>query len=149
MSELAAQNGAERADAMLRLTQRLTALLDQETSLFREQRPHEAAALQDEKGKLANIYRAEVARAKQDPTRFLGANDIVKASLRKATQAFETAVAENGHAVGAMKTLNEGVVKAIADEAARQQTSVQGYGAAGAQQTTAPSGLSIAVNRTA
>jgi hypothetical protein len=149
MSELAARNGMERADALLRLTQRLTELLTQETQLFRDSRPQDAAALQDEKAKLANIYRAEVARAKQEPTRFSGASEMLKAGLRTATQAFQLAVTENGHAVSAAKVLAEGVVKSIADEAAKQQTVGGAYGPGATQQTTIPGGLSIAINRTA
>ena len=65
MTELAAANGAERAQALLKLTQRLTDLIRQETSLFKERRPQDAIHLQDEKSQLANIYRAEVSRARQ------------------------------------------------------------------------------------
>ena len=38
------------------------------------------------------------------------------------------ALARNGDAVEALKTLTEGLVKAIADEAARQQQTAAGYG---------------------
>jgi hypothetical protein len=149
VTELAASNGMERVDALTRLTQRLTALLLEETQLFRDNRPQDAATLQDEKAKLANIYRAEVARAKQEPSRFAGASEILKAGLRQATEAFQIAVTENGHAVSAAKTLAEGVVKSIADEAARQQTVGGSYGPGATQPTSVPGGLSIAVNRTA
>ena len=41
---------------------------------------------QDEKSKLANIYRAEVSRARQEPQRFSGASAAIKEAQRKATE---------------------------------------------------------------
>ena len=96
MTELAAANGSERTQALLKLTQRLTALIQEETRLFKARRPHEAIELQTEKSELANIYRAEVARARQEPGRFSGASEQAKALLREATKAFHTALDENG-----------------------------------------------------
>jgi hypothetical protein len=149
MTELAAANGAERAQALLGLTARLTELIKAETALFQERRPQDAVALQDEKSKLANIYRAEVARAGKEPSRFSGATAAIKNALRQATEAFHSALAENGHAVGAAKYVAEGVVKAIADEAAKQRTSGGGYGPGAAQNAVNMSGITIAVNQTA
>lgn len=149
MTELAARNGEERAHALLKLTTRLTELIRQETVLFRERRPQDALGLQDEKTKLTTIYRSEVSRARQEPTRFAGAGTPIKSALRQATTVFHEALAENGHVVAAMKEITEGVVKAIADEAARQRTAGGGYGPGATQPSAVPGGLSIAVNRTA
>jgi hypothetical protein len=149
MSELAAANGAERAQALLKLTERLTALIREETRLFKDRRPHDALPLQDEKSQLANIYRAEVARARQEPARFAGAPAQARALLRDATKAFHAALEENGHVVNAMRILTEGVVKAIADEAARQRSVGDGYGPGAAQRSAQPTGFALAVNRTA
>ena len=71
MTELAAANGSERTQALLKLTQRLTALIQEETRLFKARRPHEAIELQTEKSELANIYRAEVARATIGSLKFI------------------------------------------------------------------------------
>ena len=149
MSELAASNGAERAQALLALTERLTDLVTQETALFRDQRPQDAMPLQEEKAKLANIYRSEVARAGKEPTRFAGASAAVKAALRRATEIFHAALSENGHAVNAARILTEGVVKAIADEAVRQRSVGSGYGPGAAQANALSGNMSIAINQTA
>ena len=149
MSELHAANPTERLQALLRLTQRLTELLEEETRLFKAKRPQDALGLQDEKTQLANVYRAEVARTKQDPTRFATAPAQLKPLLREATQAFHAALSENGHVVNALKTVTEGVVKAIADEAARQRSAPAGYGPGAAHPSTPPKGFALAVNRTA
>tara|TARA_R110000868_G_scaffold32400_1_gene117833 strand:+ start:13902 stop:14351 length:450 start_codon:yes stop_codon:yes gene_type:complete len=149
MTELAARNGAERADALLRLTLRLTDLIRSETQMFQRRRPQDAASLQDEKSKLANIYRSEVGRARAEPTRFAGASAGVKDTLRQATESFHLALAENARAVTAMKVITEGVVRAIADEAARQRDAGTGYGPGAAQRPQRKGGLSIALNQTA
>lgn len=149
MSELAARNGTERAQALLQLTNRLTSLIEQETTLFNARRPHEAVGLQEEKSKLASIYRTEIARARQEPQRFSGAPEPIKAALRKSTEGFHAALKENGRAVNALKTITEGVVKAIADEAARQRTAGGGYGPGAHQRAPGSGGMNIAVNQTA
>lgn len=149
MTELAARNGAERADALLRLTARLTELIRSETQMIQRRRPQDAVALQDEKSKLANIYRGEVARAKAEPSRFAGAPAAIKNELRRATEIFHTALAENARAVTAMKVITEGVVRAIADEAERQRNTGNGYGPSATQRPQRKAGLSIALNQTA
>jgi len=133
MSELAATNPIERARELLRLTMRLTDLIEQETAMFEARRPQDAVGLQTEKMQLANIYRRETQLAAKDPARLSGLDAGLKAELREATVAFETAVAKNGAAVEAMKTLTEGIVKAIADAAARQKQAQGGYGPGAAQ----------------
>jgi hypothetical protein len=52
-----------------------------------------------------------------------GVDPELKAKLKISTRTFEDALARNGAAVEALKVLTEGLVKAIADEAARQQQS--------------------------
>lgn len=128
MSELAANTPAERAEALIRLATRLTMLLDEETALFEARKPHEAVALQTEKTRLAAIYRTETRLAKQDPNRLSGLGDALKGRLREITIKFEAALQRNGAAVEALKTLTEGLVKALADEAGRQARANAGYG---------------------
>ena len=145
MSELAAHNPSERAEALIRLTARLAELLDTETALFEARKPHEAVALQAEKTRLATIYRTETRLAGQDPARLGGLNEPVKARLRESTARFESALARNGAAVEALKSLTEGLVKALADEAARQAQAKAGYGP-----NAAKAGIgAIACNQTA
>ena len=145
MSELAANTPVDRAEALIRLTGRLADLLDQETACFEARRPHEAVALQAEKTRLATIYRTETRLAAQDPARLSGLSDPLKSRLRESTQRFEAALARNGAAVEALKVLTEGLVKALADEAARQARSKAGYGPGAAKASIG----AIACNQTA
>ncbi|WP_022699981.1 hypothetical protein [Oceanicaulis alexandrii] len=128
MTELAAANPTERAQALIQLTGRLTELLDQETELFDAHMPHKAVEFQAEKTKLATLYRTETKLASKDRSRLSGVDPELKAKLKISTRAFEDALARNGAAVEALKVLTEGLVKAIADEAARQQQTQVGYG---------------------
>lgn len=128
MTELAAANPTERAQALIQLTGRLTELLEQETELFEAHMPHKAVEFQAEKTKLATLYRTETKLASKDRGRLAGLDAALKARLKQSTKTFEAALARNGAAVEALKTLTEGLVKAIADEAARQQQSQAGYG---------------------
>lgn len=128
MTELAATTPTERAEALIRLTARLTQLLEQETALFAARKPHEAVGLQTEKTKLATLYRAETQRAARDRSRLAGLDGVLKQRLSDSTIAFEAALRRNGAAVEALKALTEGLVKALADEAARQKQAGAGYG---------------------
>ncbi|MFN3834568.1 MAG: flagellar basal-body protein FlbY [Glycocaulis sp.] len=128
MSELAAHTPAERAEHLIRLVKRLTELFEAETAHFQAREPHKALPLQDEKMQLANIYRRETQLAASDPARLSGLEAGLKARLRDAVETLEAAVQENGTVVEALKALTEGLIKAIADEAARQRIAEAGYG---------------------
>jgi hypothetical protein len=128
MNQLAATTAHERAEALIRLTGRLSELLDQETALFEARKPHQAVALQTEKTRLATIYRTETRLAGQDASRLAGLAPPVKTRLRESSARFEASLVRNGAAVEALKVLTEGLVKALADEATRQAQSKAGYG---------------------
>ena len=132
-TELAAQTPTERAEALVRLTSRLTVLLEQETDLFEARRPHEAVHLQTEKMRLATLYRAETQRAAREPERLSGLAPALKDRLRTATEHFNPALARNHASEEALKVLTEGLVRAIAEEASRQKQSQAGYGPSAAR----------------
>ncbi len=142
MTELAASSPADRVNQLIRLTTRLTALLDEETAYFEAHQPRKALPLQDEKSKLTAIYRRESQLAAKDRTRLDAAPEPDRAALREATKAFEAALTRNGAAVEALMRLSEGLVKAIADEALRQRTANAGYGP-GAARTASLGSLTL------
>ena len=146
MSELAANTPTERAEVMIRLTQRLTELLDHETALFNARKPQEVMAIQTEKSKLASIYRLETEAVAKDPRRLQGIEPSLHDRLKDATKLFEAALKKNGIAAEALKTLTEGVVKVIMDEAGRQQKAKAGYGPGAAQSARLGA---MAINQTA
>lgn len=145
MSLLAANSPAERAEALILLTARLTDLIEQETVLFEARRPLETQSFQDEKSKLATIYRREIAAVKQQPDRLESAPEAIKRQLKDETERFTTALEANGRAVETLRVLTEGIVRAVADEAARLKDQDSGYGP-GTRRAATPS---IAVNQRA
>lgn len=128
MTLLAANNPAERAEALILLTSRLTELIEKETALFEAKRPLDAQGFQDEKSKLATIYRREIAAVKAEPARLEAAPVPLKEQLKAITAKFTTALEANGRAVDALRVLTEGIVRSVADEAARLRDQDGGYG---------------------
>ncbi len=145
MSLLAANSPAERAEALILLTTRLTGLIEQETALFEARRPLETQSFQDEKSKLATIYRREIAAIRQQPERLEGAPEPLRRQLKDETMRFTEALEANGRAVETLRVLTEGIVRAVADEAARLKDQETGYGP-GTRRAATPS---IAVNQRA
>ena len=150
MTGLAADTPDQLAAALIRLTDRLTALLSRETELFESRRPLETEEFQGEKTRLATLYRREIASIKANPSRLENADPSFKQTLRQSTEKFTTALAANGQAVQTLSTLTEGVVKAVADEVANKRDNLAGYGpGAAANVRKNPDAPSIAVNRSA
>jgi hypothetical protein len=119
---------AERATQLVALTRRLTDLLAAETRAFEARRPHEAALHVEEVGQLANVYRRESARLKDNPALLDGISPRLKGELMQATQTFEAVLARHGRALEAAKAITEGLVQAIAQEVAAQRARGAGYG---------------------
>ena len=132
---------------LVQLTERLTSLIAEETRAFEALKPHEAAPFVEETSKLANLYRLESHRLKENPAVVEGASLKARLALKQATEAFEAVLARHGRAIEAAKTVTEGLVKAIAEEIDSKRPKGGGYGpgAKKAATTAAP----IALNRKA
>jgi hypothetical protein len=144
---LAVANPSDHVDQLLSLTERLTAMLVEQTRLFEARRPQDAAAITAQSADLANLYRRESMRIRANPAVLAGAPAAKRAKLVEATRAFEAALARHGRSVQAAMTVTEGVVRAIAQEVARRRTPVAGYGPRA--KATAGDGSAITLNRRA
>ena len=138
----------ENVQRLILLTEQLAERMRLDADCFEARRPHEAAARIDETQKLANLYRYESDRVRQDPSLIAAAPAPLRQRLRRASETCETALERHGRAVFALKTITEGVVKAIAEEVARTRAAAQGYGP-GARMATPNGAIPIALNRTA
>ncbi len=123
-----AAEAQDRVEQLIAVTRRLTDLLAAETRAFEARRAHDAALNMEEVARLANIYRRESARVRQDPTLIVGASDAKRALLMQLTQSFEAVLARHGRALAAAKTITEGLVHAIAEEVASARSTGPGYG---------------------
>jgi hypothetical protein len=128
MTAMTTNEGSERAQQMITLTRRLTDMLATETRAFEARRPHEVAANMEEVAQLANLYRRESARLREQPGLLEGASPAVRGQLMQATQTFEAVLARHGRALAAAKEITEGLVQAIAQEVAAARLAGPGYG---------------------
>ena len=80
-----------------------------------------------ETARLANIYRLESARLKQDPTVLTAATEGRRKTLVTATKAFDTALTRHGQVLEAARTITEGLVHAIAKEVTANRAKPVGY----------------------
>jgi hypothetical protein len=128
---LIADDAKDRAEQLIMLTERLTALILAETAHIEAREPPLAGPLADEKNRLANAYRLELARIKQDRDLLAGAPASALARLRDLTAKLHEALADHEIALGAVKIVAEGLVQAMAEEVARVRGGAQTYGAKG------------------
>lgn len=144
---ISAENASDRVEQLISLTERLTALMAQDTADFEAHQPHNAADRATESGRLANLYRHESARVRREPGLIAGAPAERRAALVRATEAMEQVLQRHARALEAAKTVTEGLVRAIAEEATSQRGAANRYGPSArvAQADAAP----IALNRQA
>jgi hypothetical protein len=140
---LIADNATDRAEQLLMVTERLTALVIEETRRIDAREPPLDGADAEEKQRLANAYRLELARIKDDKSLIEPAGPDLLAKLRQRTAHLQDMLAKHEMALSAVKAVAEGLVQAMAEEVARQQGGDAQYGAQG--NLAAPSGPRPAV----
>lgn len=129
---LIADDAQDRAEQLLLVTERLTALVSEETRRIDAREPSLEGVEAEEKNRLANVYRLELARIKQDRSLIEGAAPETLSKLRQSTVELQAALDAHEIALSAVKAVTEGLVQAIADEVVRQRGGAAAYGAAGA-----------------
>lgn len=143
---LHAHNAEDRAEQMIVLTQRLKGLIEKETAHFVARTPHKAASIAEEKNALATTYRLETSRIAKNPDLITNAPAPLRATLKLETQDLDKALHANSFAAGSARRLTEGLVHAIAEEAASNRRRMHGYGANGLVQAN-NSAQAITLNR--
>lgn len=145
---LLADDAAQRAEQLLLVTERLTALVAEDTRRIDAREAPLDGAEADEKNRLANAYRLELTRVKHDKSLIEGAPPALLTRLRTSTVTLHETLAAHELALNAVKVIAEGLVHAMAEEVVRQRGEGASYGALGVLET--PSGPSPAVlDRTA
>ena len=140
---LLADDAKDRVEQLLLVSERLTALIDAETQRIEARLPPLDGEQAEEKTRLANAYRLELARVKQDRSLIEGAPPALLAQLRESTVAMHEKLAAHEIALHAVKLVAEGLVHAMAEEVVRQRGGGANYGASG--ELVAPNGLGPAV----
>lgn len=145
---LIAENAADRAEQLILLSARLADLITEETRRIEAREPPLEGAAGEEKNRLANAYRLELARIKLDPALLEGAPAAIAARLRDATENLQLTLAAHDRALAAVKIISEGLVEAMAQEVVRQRGGGAAYGARGAIDAR-PSGQPALLDRRA
>lgn len=127
---LIADDARDRVEQLLLLTARLTSLVTEETRRIAA-REDLIAADTDEKSRLANAYRLELARIKQDTSLIEGAPPEMLRQLKANTAKLHEVLADHEIELAAVKLIAEGMVHAMAEEVVRQRNGERGYGARG------------------
>lgn len=128
---LIADDARDRAEQLTLLTERLAGLIAEDTRRIEAREALLEGEDADEKARLANAYRLELARIKQDNSLIAGAPMDVLAALKRRTAELQEALARHEIALGAVKFIAEGLVQVMAEETARQRGSARGYDASG------------------
>ncbi len=128
---LLADGAQDRAEQLAIITTRLAALVEEDVRRIGARSPPLMGAQAEERNRLANAYRLELARIKQDPSLIAGAAPGALEKLKQDTQSLQDTLAAHELALGALKTVSEGLVQAMAEEVTRQRGGSLNYGAGG------------------
>lgn len=113
-----AMSAASRIKSLIEITQSLSAIFAKENGLLAESRPREIAPLQAEKARLAAAYAQSIRDIAANRTVVGGADSALLAELRTITETFEARAARQRSLLDGARQASEGVVKAVAEEAA-------------------------------
>ena len=128
---LIAEDARDRAEQLTLLTDRLTAFILEDTRRIQAREPLAEGPEAEEKTRLVNAYRLELARISQDTTLVSAAPAPLLATLKAKTARLQLALDKHELALGAVKMVAEGLVEAMAAEVVRQRAGQRGYGADG------------------
>ena len=133
---LIADDAAHRVEQLLLMTERLATLAAEDTRRIEAREPLVEAET-DEKNRLANAYRLELARIKQDHALIQAAPPALLDRLRQRTVALHKTLDAHELALNAVKVVSEGLVHAMAEEVVRQRGNGASYSAKGSLETHA------------
>jgi uncharacterized protein YdcH (DUF465 family) len=131
-----------RVETLLGLTRRLSALVADEIALIEARDTGGLAARAEERDRLTALYAREMNAARAEPG-FRASPQAKLSELKDETARFTAALDRHRRLVERMRRVTEGIVKAVADEAARARLPRPGYGPGAA--AAAPSRLAAPV----
>lgn len=140
---ISADTPTERARQLTILTNALTERLVHDLSVLEAHRPQDLAEGMEKTRQLSNLYRIETARIKADPSLISGISDSDKSKLREATEAFQDTLARYEVAVTAARTVSEGILQTIAEDATQRKAEASPYGPGAKISDTRPQSLNF------
>ena len=126
-------------DDFIDVSNRLTELMTAEITSLRAMRPKDIAPLRAEKAALTERYNQYLqAFRSDDPAAPRAANSDERAHVREAVTRLTEVARTNSLALQAARTVNERLVKHVAQTVTQQTNSSAGYGATGAAPQPSP-----------
>jgi hypothetical protein len=111
-------DSATRVKTLIALTEELTAIFARENEALKARRPRDLAPLQSDKARLAAAYAQSIRAIASDRSLIGGASHALMEKLKSITQHFEGRAAEQRALLDGACIAAEGVLRAVADEAA-------------------------------
>jgi len=117
--------------ALLDATEQLAALLERENALLASEPPRSVAKAlahdETEKRRLAGVYERGLLALRQDPKLTASLQPAERDRLGAAGRRFRVALEEHRRRVGALRSVTERLIKAVADAAQGTNRAVQTY----------------------
>lgn len=130
---------------LLRVSERLTAVMEREIEMIREMDPAEMKALQEQKSGLAAAYEARLRNVKESPSILDTLNDEVRGGLRSLTERFAETLNRNERSLHAARQATDAMLQTVVNAVAKQQRETAGYSPRGGH--AAPSGTPISLDQ--
>lgn len=117
----------QRVEALIRITERLCALITAEADALTAERPGELAVTAEERAELAALYARHMAALGRDRAQISGADPGALAVLHAGTVALRTAAAEHAQCLARRRQVTEGLVQTLAETVNGQLNRALGY----------------------
>ena len=140
--------GTEFADNLIRVTQRLSNLMETEVDLLRGNRARDIKALQSDKESLTAVYQRMMMDLKEAPSALHGIDDGRRNALRRAAATLEKSAMGNTIALRTAVEANNRLMEAIADAIRSRSSENATYGANAQVGTLRDATLNVSVNQT-
>lgn len=114
----ATMDAVERVKSLIEITESLSDIFARENDMLSSRRPREIAPLQAEKARLAAAYAQSIRDIAANRALVEGADEVLLSELRSITKTFEDRAAKQRALLDGARQAAEGVVKAVAAEAA-------------------------------
>lgn len=141
---------ADNADKLIRMTDRLARLMEQEVQLLRDQRPRDIQALQLDKESLASNYQRVISDLQKNPAALKDLDEPQRERLKQAAARLQGAATGNAIALRSAIEANHQLIETIAGAIREQSVAHAPYTARGrmAGRPYARRNLSVTLNDT-
>lgn len=107
-------SGAENADNLIQMTDRLSQLMEQEVELLRGRRARDIQALQSDKESLAGVYQRIITDVQRNPAALKNLDDTRREKLKLAAARLQGAATGNAIALRSAIEANHQLIETIA-----------------------------------